>query len=234
MNDIIELLDAGDVEVLGLLPYSSNYTFLARVTKGDGEVLAVYKPTRGERPLHDFPHGTLARREVAAYVVSELSGWGLVPPTVLRDDAPLGEGSLQLFVHHDPNVHYFTLVEERPDDFRVFALFDAVTNNADRKGGHVIRDGRGKLWAVDHGLTFHVEDKLRTVIWAFADERLEPLEIAELGALRGALEGGKAATLAGLLEPTEMDALVGRITRLADGAVFPVPQGERPVPWPLI
>ena len=234
MNDIIELLDAGDVEVLGLLPYSSNYTFLARVTKGDDEVLAVYKPTRGERPLQDFPHGTLARREVAAYVLSELSGWGLVPPTVLRDDAPLGEGSLQLFIHHDPNVHYFTLVEERPDDFRVFALFDAVTNNADRKGGHVIRDGRGRLWAVDHGLTFHVDGKLRTVIWAFAEESLTAEEIAQLQALRARLGTPEARPLGRFLPAHELEALDFRVAQLADTAVFPVPHGERPVPWPLI
>lgn len=234
MNDILELLDAGDVEVLGLLPYSSNYTFLARATKGNEEVLAVYKPTRGERPLRDFPDGTLARREVAAYVLSEMAGWQLVPPTVLRTDAPLGAGSLQLFIHHDPNVHYFTLVEERPDDFRVFALFDAVTNNADRKGGHVIRDGRGKLWTVDHGLTFHVEDKLRTVIWEFTDEALTPDEIAELVQLNETLRGPDAGRFHGLLEGAEIDALRDRIEELVAARVFPVPHGERPVPWPLI
>ncbi|MDQ4065153.1 MAG: SCO1664 family protein [Actinomycetota bacterium] len=234
MSDSLELLEAGDVEVLGLLPYSSNYTFLARVTKGDDEALAVYKPTRGERPLRDFPDGSLARREVAAYVVSELSGWKLVPPTVLRGDAPLGQGSLQLFVHHDPNVHYFTLVEERPNDFRVFALFDAVANNADRKSGHVIRDGRGKLWAVDHGLTFHVDDKLRTVIWAFAEEPLTAREIAQLDALAGALEDRAQVELDALLEGAEIEALNARIKDLIRARVFPVPHGERPVPWPLV
>ncbi|MDQ4065545.1 MAG: phosphatidylinositol kinase, partial [Actinomycetota bacterium] len=172
--------------------------------------------------------------EVAAYVVSELSGWELVPPTVLRDDAPLGQGSLQLFVHHDPNVHYFTLVEERPNDFRVFALFDAVTNNADRKSGHVIRDGRSRLWAVDHGLTFHVDDKLRTVIWAFADEPMTSDEVAELEALAGALQARGQAELEGLLEGAEIEALNGRIKDLIRAGVFPVPHGERPVPWPLV
>src|SRR5688572_11641441 len=128
------LLATGDVEVLGLLPYSSNYTFLARVRTDEDEVHAVYKPRRGERPLWDFPHGSLAQREVAAFLVSESAGWGIVPRTVLREDAPLGPGSLQLFVEHDPNRHFFVFEEEgRDEELMVFALFDAVINNADRK-----------------------------------------------------------------------------------------------------
>ncbi|MFN2526684.1 MAG: SCO1664 family protein, partial [Actinomycetota bacterium] len=166
------LLATGDVEVLGRLPYSSNYTFLARVTGPSSERLAVYKPRQGETPLWDFRQGTLAARELAAFRVSEAAGWGIVPPTVLRSDAPLGEGSLQVFIEHDPDRHYFALMEERREEFARFAAFDVVVNNADRKAGHVLEDGSGRLWGVDHGVTFHVEPKLRTVIWAFAGESL--------------------------------------------------------------
>ncbi|HYZ46648.1 MAG TPA: hypothetical protein VE712_03195, partial [Actinomycetota bacterium] len=158
----LRLLSSGDVEVLSLLPYSSNYVFLARVRNEETDALAVYKPRRGERPLWDFPRGTLAAREVAAFLVSEAAGWGKVPPTVLRADAPLGVGSLQLFIEHDPERHYFTLMEERAEDLVAFAAFDVVINNADRKSGHVLEDADGRLWAVDHGVTFHPHDKLRT------------------------------------------------------------------------
>ena len=168
---VLSLLRLGAVEVLGLLPYSSNYTFLTEVVDEGNKIHAVYKPRRGERPLWDFPDGTLGPREVGAYLVSAAS-WQIVPPTVFRDDAPLGPGSLQLFVPHDPDRHYFVLEDDRREELAAFAAFDAVVNNADRKAGHVIEDGAGRLWAVDHGLTFHVEPKLRTVIWTFAEERL--------------------------------------------------------------
>lgn len=230
------VLDDGVVEVMGLLPFSSNYTFLARVGEGPDEVLAVYKPQRGERPLWDFPTGTLAAREVAAYVVSEALGWQLVPPTVMRADAPLGPGSLQLFIEHDPDRHYFALMEERPDDFEAFAAFDVVINNADRKAGHVLEDARGRLWAVDHGVSFHVDPKLRTVIWSFAGAPLSE-------AVRGALEelgevlsddrrlGGE---LAELLSGPEADATLERVESLLVDNRYPEPGRDRPLPWPLI
>jgi hypothetical protein len=230
----VELLSAGDIEVLGLIPYSSNYTFLARVTRGGEEALAVYKPKRGERPLWDFPHGTLAAREVAAYLVSEDAGWAFVPPTVLRDDAPLGPGSLQLFIDHDPERHFFVLVEERPDDFSTFAAFDVVINNADRKGGHVLEGRDGRLWAVDHGVTFHVEPKLRTVIWEFSEESLpDPIRDA-LAHLEVQLAGGLEARLAELLTPEEANATTARVRALLAADRYPEPEGERPLPWPLV
>ncbi|HYP22627.1 MAG TPA: hypothetical protein VEV43_03555, partial [Actinomycetota bacterium] len=133
--------------------------------------------------MWDFPHGSLAGREAAAYLVSEAAGWNVVPPTVLREDAPLGPGSLQLFVEHDPERHYFVLMEERAEDLVAFAAFDVVINNADRKSGHVIEDAEGKLWAVDHGVTFHLEDKLRTVIWGYAGNPLDAVTIAKLETL---------------------------------------------------
>ena len=229
------MLQSGAIEVLGLIPYSSNHTFLTRVSGPEGEINAVYKPRRGERPLWDFPDGTLAAREVAAWMVSAAS-WDLVPPTVLRHDAPLGTGSLQLFIPHDPERHYFVLMDDHLDELAAFAAFDSVVNNADRKAGHVVEDGSGRLWAVDHGLTFHEEPKLRTVIWAFAEERLTPAIRSELESLGAQLadDGGLGAELAELLTPEEATATLERVEALLLDDRFPAPQGPRPLPWPLI
>jgi hypothetical protein len=230
------LLTEGDVNVLGLLPYASNYTFLAKVRDGSAECLAVYKPTRGERPLWDFPEGTLAAREVGAYKVSEAAGWHFVPPTVLREKAPLGPGSLQLFIEHDPERHYFALSEERFTELRTFAAFDVVVNNADRKAGHVLEDEGGKLWAVDHGVTFHVEPKLRTVIWTYADESLSRDVRAALERLGPQLDdrAGLGGDLDGLLSPAESAATLARVEMLLVEDHFPSPSSDRPLPWPLI
>lgn len=218
-----------------MLPYASNYTFLARLGQPDPERLVIYKPTRGERPLWDFPHGTLAAREAAAFLVSEAAGWGIVPPTVLRTDAPLGGGSVQAFIDHDPDLHYFILREERLADFEPFAAFDVVTNNADRKAGHVLQDRNGKLWGVDHGLTFNVDHKLRTVIWEFANEPIGDAVRANLEGLATALEEGKLTEeLAGLLADPEIEALVARTKLLLRAGVYPEPGGHRPYPWPLV
>ncbi|MDQ3963702.1 MAG: SCO1664 family protein [Actinomycetota bacterium] len=232
MTDL-EVLASYDVEVLGLLPYASNYTFLARV--GDGQ-RAVYKPTRGERPLWDFPTGTLAAREAAAYLVDIAGGFGIVPPTVLRDDLPLGPGSLQAFIEHDPELHFFTLSESRLPDFELFAAFDVVTNNADRKAGHVLQDVDGKLWSVDHGLTFNVEDKLRTVIWEFADRPISGDVAARLARLIAAFEADAAfkEQLTGLLTDTEIATTTARAKLLLRTGRYPQPGGLRPYPWPLV
>jgi uncharacterized repeat protein (TIGR03843 family) len=235
-KEIIDLLEKGRVEVLGLLPYSSNYTFLARVGSGDSTILAVYKPRRGETPLWDFPPGTLAAREVGAFMVSEAAGWNIVPPTVLRDEAPLGPGSLQVFIEHDPERHYFVLMDDHSDELRRFAAFDVVVNNADRKAGHVLEDSGGRLWAVDHGLTFNTEPKLRTVIWAFAEEPLDkelrtPLET--LGATLSE-DSGLGGRLAKLLSREEADATLARVEDLLVEDRFPAPGPNRPLPWPLI
>ena len=237
LGDTVELLDTGEVEVLGLLPYSSNYVFLTRVTSEGKEAHAVYKPTRGERPLWDFPTGTLAAREVAAFMLSEAAGWGLVPPTVLRPDAPLGAGSLQLFIEHDPERHCFVLAEERLDDLRPFAAFDAVINNADRKGGHVIEDADGRLWGVDHGLSFNVDTKLRTVLWAFAGERLDVALKAHLQCLRDRMQqpDGVGSQLARLLSRAELAAALKRLEELLRSGRFPEPDpNQHHLPWPLL
>ena len=235
-SETLELLERGRVEVLGLLPYSSNYTFLARVTEGEATILAVYKPRRGETPLWDFPPGTLAAREVAAFLVSEGAGWSAVPPTVLRDDAPLGPGSLQVFIEHDPERHYFVLMDDHTEVLRQFAAFDVVVNNADRKAGHVLEDATGRLWAVDHGLTFNVEPKLRTVIWAFAEEPLGNdlrRALEKLGATlsEDSKLGGEVTKL---LSREEADATLARVEDLLVEDRFPAPGLNRPLPWPLI
>jgi hypothetical protein len=236
VDGALDLLQGGSVEVLGLLPYSSNYTFLARVTEGESSALAVYKPRRGEQPLWDFPAGSLAGREVAAWLVSEAAGWRFVPPTVLRSDLPLGEGSLQLFVDHDPERHVFVLIEERRDDFPAFVAYDAVINNADRKAGHVLEDDARRLWGVDHGVSFHVQPKLRTVIWHFAGEPLTPDVRDALEVLDAALSrrGGLASELRPYLSAAEIAAAKVRAERLLAAGRFPVPGPERAVPWPLV
>jgi uncharacterized repeat protein (TIGR03843 family) len=229
-------LAEGEIEVLGLMPDSSNDTLLVRCSAGEQECFAIYKPARGEAPLWDFPDGTLHRREVAAYVVADALGWPNVPPTVLRD-GPMGPGSLQLFVRFDAAEHYFTLGAERPDEFRRIALFDLVVNNADRKAGHCLLAEDGTIWVIDHGVCFSDEPKLRTVIWDFIDEPI-PRELTDdLVRFGGDLATGAPTrgALADLLAPVEIDATAERVDRLVASARFPEPEpGVRPIPWPPI
>ena len=172
------------------MAWSSNATFLVNATLDDVEVPAVYKPQRGERPLWDFPEGTLCNREVAAYELSDALGWSIVPETVLRD-GPYGIGMVQRFVDHDPDDHYFTLLEAHLDDFQRFAAFDVLANNADRKGGHCLQAKfDGHIWGIDHGLTFNAVDKLRTVIWDFAGEPVPDGILATVECIVAELEGG--------------------------------------------
>ncbi|HZA00484.1 MAG TPA: SCO1664 family protein, partial [Acidimicrobiales bacterium] len=180
---VLDLLRTGGVEVLERMPWSSNATFLVEVRAGGRCLRAVYKPRRGERPLWDFPDG-LDRREVAAYELSAWLGWDIVPETVLRDDGslPYGAGSLQRFVPFDPEVHYFTLIEDesRHDTLRTICCFDVIANSADRKGGHCLVGEDGRMWAVDNGLTFHRETKLRTVIWDFGGQPIPDHLLADV------------------------------------------------------
>ena len=166
----LTILSTGTLELKGQFVWGSNYTFLVEIQHEDQKIPAVYKPTQGERPLWDFPAASLARREAAAFVVSDALEWELVPPTVYREDAPLGPGSLQVFIEHDPEYHYFNFSEEDKQRLRPAALFDLLVNNADRKGSHVLLDKDEHVWLIDHGICFHVDDKLRTVIWDFAGE----------------------------------------------------------------
>jgi uncharacterized repeat protein (TIGR03843 family) len=226
----------GSLELLGLLPNSSNGTFLARVSSPDGEeALVVYKPLRGESPLWDFPEGSLGRREVAASLVATTLGWPNVPPTVLRS-GPEGVGSVQLFVPYAPREHYFTLQGRHDDEFRRIAAFDLVVNNADRKGGHCLLGQDGRIWAIDHGVCFHAEPKLRTVIWDFMGEPVPRSLIDDVTSLGESLRTGAfpCPQLAGLLAPDEVEALTHRIDALIHHPVFPAPSGERPYPWPPV
>lgn len=221
----------GDVEIEGRMPWSSNATFLATVRDAETEMPSIYKPHRGERGLWDFPTG-LFRREVAAYVVSEALGWGIVPETVLRWDAPLGEGSLQRFVEASFDEHYFTLLEAggHADELMRIAVFDLVINNADRKSGHCLLGADGRIWAIDHGVTFHTDPKLRTVIWDFAGDVVPAGLRDDIGRLCTA-----PPELTDLLEQDEVDAFFRRAGAVAELARFPDPGlDRRPYPWPLV
>jgi uncharacterized repeat protein (TIGR03843 family) len=226
----VDVLTRGRVTLRGRMPWSSNATFLAEVELESTTALAVYKPERGERPLWDFPTG-LYRRELAAYRLSEALGWGLVPLTICRD-GPFGEGSFQLFVPADFEQNYFTLRDkpEHREQLQRICAFDVIANNADRKGGHCLLGQDGAIYAIDNGLTFHAESKLRTVIWDFAGE---PVPEPMLCAVREWLTG-RAGELAELLAPAERKALRARARRLVDAARFPEERGGRSYPWPLV
>lgn len=230
LSDVDFLLD-GELTVLGRMPHSSNATLLCSVDRDGRSERAIYKPMKGERPLWDFDPG-LHRREVAAYRLARAMGFDFVPPTVLRD-GPFGEGSVQLFIEHDPNVHYFTLIESRPelhDPLRAMCAFDIVANNTDRKAGHVIVDALDHVWAIDHGVCFSADFKLRTVIWEFATEPL-PETIA---AAVAAVADNVPLDVAALLNDEEVATIQERAAWLRDGAHFPVDQSGTRYPWPLI
>lgn len=226
-----ELLQ-GDIELLGLLPGASNYTFLARLGDDDS-ALVVYKPRRGEAPLWDFPSGTLCQRETAAFEVSRAGGFGFVPATVLRD-GPLGVGAVQSFVEHDFDCTAFDLYESHGGDLRRIALFDLVVNNADRKAGHVFPDADGKVWAIDHGICFHTEPKLRTVLWDFAGAPIPDEDCERLRSLQASLLGPLGEVLAPLLDAAELDMLSRRVAAVLAAGVFPAPEAGRSFPWPPV
>ncbi|HXR23115.1 MAG TPA: SCO1664 family protein [Acidimicrobiales bacterium] len=238
---ILSVLSSGEIELKGRIPWSSNATFLVSVcaappaegAAGPGEdLLAIYKPTSGERPLWDFPRG-LWKREVAAYELCSFMGWDIVPPTTARPDGPLGPGSLQFCVDTAPDEHFFTLVDD-PQHHRALrriAAFDLVANNADRKSGHCLLDQAGHIWAIDHGLCFHTDPKLRTVIWDFAGEKVDqdllaPLEMLALAEMPRSLES--------LLSEEEIEAVSARARAALSHRRYPKPRGDFPYPWPLV
>lgn len=232
------LLD-GDIDIVGRIVGSSNNAMLVEVTRHcpDPEppvvMTAVYKPTIGERPLDDFPDGTLSRREVAAWHLSEASGWGIVPPTVLRD-GPFGEGMVQAFVEADPDVDVVAMVVEDDPRLRRMAVLDAVMNNTDRKGGHILPiDGGRHVHGVDHGVCFSSVPKLRTVLWGWRGEALAPDELEGITRMRDALEGTLGPTLRGLLSKAEVRATMARTDALLAAGRFPYPTADWPaIPWP--
>ncbi|MET9371106.1 SCO1664 family protein [Streptomyces griseoflavus] len=257
-----ELLARGELTVRGRIREASNAALYCTVTHEGREAACVYKPVAGERPLWDFPDGTLAGREVAAYEVSQATGWGLVPPTVLRD-GPYGQGMCQLWIETAPGAELLALVDgEEPgpgwkaigfaeadegrtallvhaDDERLrrLAVLDAVINNADRKGGHLLPTAEGRLYGIDHGVTFNAEDKLRTLLWGWAGEPLTGEAVGVLEALRSALTaaGPLTAALAPLITPAEIDATRARVESLLTTGVHPLPGTEWPaIPWPPV
>jgi len=241
LHQVVELLLTGDMALQGLFPWSSNYTFLVSLTRPSTpaeEVLAVYKPCRGERTLWDFPEGTLCRREFASYLVSQALGWPRIPPVVFRENGPHGPGSAQLFINADYEAHYFNLrhLPLFTEDFRRIALFDDIVNNADRKGGHCLKDKNGQIWAIDHGLTFHVERKLRTVIWEFSDENIAAPLLRDLKRLRELLDepGEFYQALAQVITLAEMRAFRRRVDRLLATARFPRMDFGHNMPYPPI
>ncbi|MFE9370692.1 SCO1664 family protein [Streptomyces sp. NPDC006711] len=258
-----ELLARGELTVLGRIREASNAVLYCSVAYGDESAHCVYKPVAGERPLWDFPDGTLAQREVAAYEVSRATGWDLVPPTVLRE-GPYGEGMVQLWIEPvEGDSGLLALVEdEEPaegwkavalaevgegrtallvhaDDERLrrLAVLDAVINNGDRKGGHLLPAPGGRLYGIDHGVTFNVDDKLRTLLWGWAGE---PLTSEAVGALKGLAEalrprGVLAVRLASLITEVELDAVRARVAALLSTGLHPAPSGEWPaIPWPPV
>jgi hypothetical protein len=236
-NAILDALQNGTIDLQGQFLHGSNYTFLAQMTYCNLEFQAVYKPRRGEQPLWDFPEGTLAKREVAAYLVSEALGWELVPPTVYRRKAPIGAGSLQYYVPHDPRYHYFNFSDEDKQRLRPAVLFDLLVNNADRKGSHVIVDENRHLWLIDHGICFHADGKLRTVIWDFTGEPIPDDLAADLLRLAGKLEPGSDLflELRHYLLVGEIKALIRRAKAVTGAGVFPSPpEQRRAYPWPPV
>ncbi|KAF4410693.1 MULTISPECIES: SCO1664 family protein [Streptomyces] len=259
---VLDLLASGELTVRGRIREASNAVLHCAVERDGARAACVYKPVAGERPLWDFPDGNLARREVAAYEVSRATGWDLVPPTVLRD-GPYGEGMVQLWIEADPGAALLALVEaEEPDPgwkavgfadvgegrtallvhaddarLRRLAVLDAVLNNADRKGGHLLPTTSGKLYAIDHGVTFNAEDKLRTLLWGWAGEPLpeEALGVLERLSADLAPGGALAARLAELITAAETEAVRARVTRLLGERRHPEPGGDwPPIPWPPV
>ena len=227
------VLENGGIELKGQFTRGNNYTFLVNVSYEGHEVLAVYKPMRGEQPLWDFPENTLAGREVCAYLVSQALGFGMVPFTLLRD-GPLGHGSLQQYIDHAPNYHYFNFKPADLERLRPVVLFDLLVNNADRKGSHILVQKRTrKLYLIDHGLCFHEDDKLRTVIWNFAGEPIPVDLLAALASIRAKEQ--LSALLAQYLSPEEVAALGWRAEALLAAGQFPLPpENRRAFPYPPI
>jgi len=226
----------GDLELKGQFMLGSNYTFLVDVHYQNETYPAVYKPSKGEQPLWDFPESTLALREVAAYLVSEQLGFHLVPFTTLREDGPHGPGSLQQYIDYDPEYHYFNFSEEDKQLLKPVALFDLLVNNADRKGSHVFfENGTHKLFAIDHGICFHEDDKLRTVLWDFGGHRIPDELLLPLSSLLS--PPSPASNWRGILEPylnpNEISALASRADSIIQKRLFPrQPRDRRAMPWP--
>lgn len=222
-------IECGSYEIRGQFTFGSNYTFLVTVKYEDNEYPAVYKPLRGEQPLWDFPENTLAGREVAAYLVSEYLGFHVVPFTTLRQDGPFGAGSLQQYIEYDPEYHYFSFSDEDRQLLKPVVLFDLLCNNADRKGSHVFfENDTHKLYAIDHGICFHEDDKLRTVLWDFSGQKIPQGLLTPLAGIKSVLP-----SLEPYLTRRELAALAARAESILKKGTFPrQPRDRRALPWP--
>jgi uncharacterized repeat protein (TIGR03843 family) len=236
LSAVLSALRLSPLNLVGQFVWGSNYTFLVSLDHPTGPIPAVYKPAQGERPLWDFPNGTLASREAAAFLCSQALGWDLVPPTVMRSEGPLGAGSVQLFVDADPEKHFFTFSPQDKQRLRPVVTFDWVINNADRKSGHILLSPNNRIWLIDHGVCFHPQDKLRTVVWDFVGESIPQALLDDLARFESALQPETELThsLALLLSPDELAALLERVGRLRAQRRFPAPGRGRPYPWPLV
>jgi hypothetical protein len=231
-----EMLAHGEMELDEMVPWGSNYTFMATIHNGARKINVIYKPCKGERPLWDFPTGSLANREYAAYLVSDALGWPNIPPTILRD-GPHGFGMVQLFIPFVDGQQFFTLRASHRDEMKRIAVFDAIINNTDRKGGHVLLGEDEKIWCIDHGVTFHEYPKLRTVIWDFVGQPIPRSSLTDLQKLQACVARGEPLTssLSELLTNREVKALRQRIVELIETGVFPQPPEDWPaVPWPPV
>jgi hypothetical protein len=229
-EEALALLRGGRITASRLIPWGSNYTFAVAVEGETRDVLAIYKPRAGEAPLYDFPDGTLYRREVASYLLSRRLGWNVVPATVIRD-GPNGIGSVQLYVEPEPDSQELRRFwGGKHLDVERLILFDHVANNADRKIGHLLRDATGKVWGIDHGLTFNRVPKLRTVLWQYVGCRVSPPLVADLARLRAQADDLRAE-LSKLLARDELDALVARVDRFLERPVYPDLNPRRNVPY---
>ena len=238
LDEAIDIIKNGEMDdEVGLMRWGSNYTFLVNIVRADIRLLAIYKPRKGERPLWDFPDGTLCNRETAAYLTSMALGWGIVPPTMLRDGTR-GVGSVQLFIDHNPEEHYYTFDKSRySQQLEQVAIFDAIANNADRKGGHCLVDDDENLWGIDHGLTFNASEKLRTVIWDYAGMSIPPEILDDLKVFCAKLaDDGDDYTgaMRELLSDIELRMLRFRVEHLLETGVFPLPGPGPNRPWPAV
>lgn len=263
MTEIGELLDAGDLEILGRVPHASNTTLVCEVTMGEAPPMqCVYKPVRGEMPLWDFPDGTLAGREVASYLISEALGWGLIPETVLRADGPVGPGMVQRWIDaaedadeivdlvpldgvpadarpilraFDAADREVVLVHRLNPRVKQLAVLDVVLNNADRKGGHVLVTDTGEIFGIDHGICLHTDDKLRTVLWGWADEPVEQTLLDDVSRVSNELADDSSTlrkALATHITDEEIAAVIRRCDDLVNAGRMPSPPPHHPIPWP--
>ena len=238
LPNVHAVLAEAAVEESAYITAGSNYVFLLKLRHPQaGEGYAVYKPQHGEAPLSDFAAGSLYKREYAAYIVSEALGWHLIPPTIVREEGlEMGIGALQLFIEHDPSQHFFSLRDGREAEMQRIAVFDWLTNNADRKGGHCLLASDGRIWCIDQGLTFHADEKLRTVIWDYQGQPVPQPLLDDVRTFGEAIDKDETlhASLLDLLLPAEFERLQERISLIDQRRVFPAPPPYRPYPWPMI